>query len=406
MRRFANLFLIMFLADGGFSLVDELVTLLTPLLPFTTLRNLLALTVISMSVPVYLTLGIDRRLPKRIFLPLIFFIFWSLVSTWLFPALAEIRIYGLILAVVQVAIGMLPLTRFRTGDEPCLTMPPELFTTPLFSRTNTLIFAAVNLLVAPIVLLLFIFTVVDANMAAYTAGFLRLTPAGLTMTERIYTRDKQTIRLAAMIHIGDKEYYDAMAESVTAGRNIVLAEGVSDDKQLMRSSIDYGKVAGFLGLVSQEKLLFKGRLIDEAEFEAPRPDISKSEAKAKTGSVDVLRSDTDISSFRPPTILFLNAIGKQLHDNSTFIKGVMAINSWAEKNITPEVNAIIMDDILHRRNLMVLGHLNKALEQYDTVIIPWGALHMKEIEADILKRGFVLKKERERVSIDFRKLLR
>jgi hypothetical protein len=53
----------------------------------------------------------------------------------------------------------------------------------------------------------------------------------------------------------------------------------------------------------------------------------------------------------------------------------------------------------------VIRHLGKALERYDTVVIPWGALHMKEIEAEVLKRGFVLQIEQERVSIDFRKML-
>jgi hypothetical protein len=83
----------------------------------------------------------------------------------------------------------------------------------------------------------------------------------------------------------------------------------------------------------------------------------------------------------------------------------MGLNSWAEQNITPEMYTVIMDDILHRRNLAVISHLEKAFMRYDTVIIPWGALHMKEIEAEVLRRGFVLQEERERVSIDFRKLL-
>ena len=69
------------------------------------------------------------------------------------------------------------------------------------------------------------------------------------------------------------------------------------------------------------------------------------------------------------------------------------------------MSEIIMDDILHRRNVGVIRHLEKALGRYDTVVIPWGALHMKEIEAEILKRGFKLQEERERVSIDFRKML-
>ena len=66
---------------------------------------------------------------------------------------------------------------------------------------------------------------------------------------------------------------------------------------------------------------------------------------------------------------------------------------------------IIIDDILHRRNMGVIHYLDKALVRYDTVVIPWGALHMTEIEAEVLKRGFKLQEERERVSIAFLALI-
>ena len=405
MRIYANLFLILFVADGGFSLVDELVSLLTPLMPFSDLRNLLAVTVIVMSVPIYLSLGIDRRLPKRVILPLVLFVLWSLVSTSLFPLLAKFQLYGLVMAAMQVAIGMVPLTCFRNGSERCFTIPATMFSGPFFSRKNTLIFCAVNVLVVPIVLLLAVFTVANAYMAEYTGGFMRLAPAGLTMTERTYTRGNRTIRLAAMIHVGDKGFYDTMADSATPGRTIVLAEGVSDNKHLLRSSIDYGEVAGSLGLVSQEKLLFRGTLIDEDEFESPRRLTSGTENRGQLAGTDILRSDVDISDFQQATIVFLNAVGEHLHKKSSFVKGALALNDWAEKNITPDMNEIIMNDILHSRNLAVLRHLDTGLKRYDTIIIPWGALHMKEIEADVLTRGFVLQKERERVSIDFRRML-
>ena len=113
----------------------------------------------------------------------------------------------------------------------------------------------------------------------------------------------------------------------------------------------------------------------------------------------------DVSAFRPPTILFLNTMGKQLQESHSLVKGLLAINAWAEKNITREMHDVIMDDILHRRNREVIRYLGKALDRYDTVVIPWGAMHMKEIEEEVLKRGFVLQEERERVSIDFRRML-
>jgi len=144
---------------------------------------------------------------------------------------------------------------------------------------------------------------------------------------------------------------------------------------------------------------FRGREVDAEELESPR--LSAGGA----GEADILRADVDASDFRPPTVLLLNAVGKQLQASPSFVKGVMAINSWGEKNITPEMSEIIMDDILHRRNMEVVRLLDRALGRYDTVVIPWGALHMKEIEAEVLRRGFVLKEDRERVSIDFRKML-
>jgi len=405
MRIFANLFLIMFLADGGFSLIDELVPLLSPLTSFTQLRSLLAGTVIVMAAALYPCLGIDRRLPKRVFLPQILFALICPFSTWLFPPLAGIRTYGLIAAAAKVALGMLPLHYFRKGGARCLTMPPEMFAAPFFRLKNTLIFGATSLFFAPFALILLILFAVNTYMTEYTSGFMRVDPGGLRMAERVYKRDNRTIRLAAMIHVGSREFYDELAGSIAPGRIIVLAEGVSDDDNLLAGSIDYGKMADYLGLASQKEMHFRGRVIEPEELESSRLGFRKAGDEKPAGEVDILRADVDASDLRPPTILLLNAIGKKLQESDSFVNEFLALNSWSEKNITPEMYELILDDILHRRNMELIRYLEKALDRYDTVVIPWGALHMKEIEAEVLKRGFTLQEERERVSIDFRKML-
>jgi hypothetical protein len=405
MRVFANLFLIIFLADGGFSLVDELIPLFSPLTSFTELRSLLAGTVMLMAAALYLCLGIDRRLPKRIFLPQILFALIFPFSTWMFPPLAGIRTYGLIAAAAQVALGMLPLCYFRKGGARCLTMPPEMFYAPFFRLKNTLIFSATSLLFAPFALILAILFAANAYMTEYTSGFMRLDPGGLRMAERVYRRDDRTIRLAAMIHVGNKEFYDELVGSIAPGRSIVLAEGVSDEENLLQSNLDYGKMAGYLGLTSQKEMHFRGRLIEPDELESPRLRSRSAVDGKPAGEVDILRADVDVSDFRPPTILLLDALGKQLQGSDSFVKESLALNAWGEKNITPEMYEIIIDDILHRRNMAVIRYLEKALDRYDTVVIPWGGLHMKEIEAEVLKKGFTLQEERERVSIDLPKML-
>jgi hypothetical protein len=336
---------------------------------------------------------------------MMFLVFWSLISTWLFPVLADIRMYGLLIAAAQVALGMLPLYYLRKRSDRSLTLPLEMFEAPFFSLKNTLTFYGANLFIVPFVLMMFVLTTADAYMTEHTSGFMRLSPGGLKMTERVYKRDNRTIRLAAMIHVGSKKYYDDLVGSLAAGRTCVLAEGITDDRNLMRNRIDYGRVAGFLGLTSQQEMRFKGRLIDQKELES-LPQNSRDVQDGKQAvEADIFRADVDISAFRPPTITFLDAIGKHLQESPSFVRGVLTLNSWAEKNVTPEMHAIIMDDILHRRNMVVIGYLEKALVRYDTVVIPWGALHMKEIEEEILKRGFVLQAERQRVSIDFGKML-
>jgi hypothetical protein len=108
MRVFANLFLVLFLADGGVSLLDELVSLLSPLVFLSGVRSALALSVMVMAVPVYLCLGIDRRLPKLVFLPLTLFVFWCPMSVLFFPALAGNRTYGLLASAAQVALACSP----------------------------------------------------------------------------------------------------------------------------------------------------------------------------------------------------------------------------------------------------------------------------------------------------------
>jgi len=403
MRSFANLFLVLFLADGSLSLLDELVSLLSPVAPLSALRNLVANAVILVAVPLYFSLGIDRRLPKRLFLPLILFVFWCPLSTWLFPALAALPGYGLLASAAQVALGTLLISRFRgEGATPSQTLPPALFDAPSFSLRNSLVFGVVTLFVLPVALVTLALFTANSYLAASTSGFIRIQPSGLYMIERVYRRNDHTIRLASMIHVGEKQYYDAVAGSVIPGRTLVLAEGVTDDKGLLRNKFDYGKVASFLGLASQQNMQLPGRVIDAEALEAARPSPAE---KEKSGPADILRADLDLSAFRPETILFLNAVGRHMRENPSVVAGAMALNAWAGKNITPQMYEIIMDDILHRRNKVVLHHLDNALKRYDTVIIPWGALHMKEIEAQVVERGFVLQEERKRMSIDFKRML-
>lgn len=400
MREFANFFLMLFVADAGLSLLDEALSYLGVPLPLLSgIRGLTASLAVMTAVLLYVCLGIDRRLPKRLFLPLLYFLFLVPVLPFFYPTLSGRAEHGLLLALAQVLLCMVMIFRFGRKNPGGAILHESVFSGPVFGVKNTVLFTLANLFLLPLAFVLLVAGTANSYLHQHSAGFIRLAPDGVRMTERIYGKDGKTVRLAAMIHVGEKEYYDELAESLPSGKAVVLAEGVTDEGKLLQNMIDYDRVAGLLGLTSQERLLFRGRLIDEAELDRPRSPVSGK-------GPDILRADVDLRSFRPETIRFLNAIGEALHRHDSLADGLISFNGWTKRNLTPELQQVLMDDILHRRNKVLIGHLRKGLKRYDTVIIPWGALHMAEIEQEVLAQGFRLQHERERLSIDLARILR
>ncbi len=397
MRFFINMFLILFAADGLISVVDELLRLMAGASNLSGLREMFANTVVLLSLPVYLALVMDNRLPKRVLLPLLTFLVWSLLATWIFPSLAHNGIYGPVCSFAQLVLCLLPIEFTRRSGGDGLLLPVSVFSTKFFNLRHTLKYAAVSIVVVPVVFMLLTLASANAYADKATSGFIRIAPGGLYMSERIYKKDLKTIRLTSMIHVGDKKFYDDLTGSISAGKTIILAEGVTDDKQLLKNKFGYSKMAGFLGLSSQEKMRLQGRLVESAEED--------SASNGSTGA-DILRADVDISNFSKETIHFLNTVGKHINESTSLVETFIALNKWAEMELTPEMNKLIMDDILHKRNQALISHLDSALANYETVIVPWGALHMAEIEESVLSRGFLLQDKKYRVSIDFWRIFR
>ena len=114
MRRFANFYIVLFLIDAGLSLTDELLSVFVTHLPaLSMVRNLVAFAVIGISLVVYALLGIDRRLPKRILLPLPLYAFWCSFALWPLLGMIPRESLGLTAAIGQVIIGGIVLIALR-----------------------------------------------------------------------------------------------------------------------------------------------------------------------------------------------------------------------------------------------------------------------------------------------------
>ncbi len=397
MHRFINLFLILFLMDGSISLANELLKL-SEFGSITGLRNVVAFIVILIAIPVYLLLGIDRRLPKRILLPLVLFVFWGALGMW---PLANMVSYDNVVAAgagLQVLAAGLALLYIRRLSGRNIWLTRELLTPPFFSLGNTLFFTTASIVLLPAALLFFGVYGTGSYLEKKTAGFLRLSMDGIYMTEKSYTAHGKTVRLAGMIHIADREYYHDLSSSLTPQKTIILLEGVSDHNHLLPNGLDHNRLANLAGLSSQQEMVFPGKQIKTGDIGVFLPEENQNPC------VHIVRADVDTSDFDPQTIRFLTMIGEQVLGNESLAEGIKIYLLWASKNMTADMMRTIEADILEKRNRKLVGFLQTALLTYDTIVIPWGAMHMIHFENWLSGQGFQVVGSIERCSIDFRSM--
>jgi len=393
MRKFANLFFTLYLVDGVVSFLHELSAVFLQTSATSTLRNLIAVALLLLALPLYVSLGIDRRLPKTVIIPQTLFIVWMALGAW--PIANTAGLFGLLAAAIQILLGLLPFILYAGTAGSNRLLPEERFLSELFALRNTLLFFLLQIIFLPLFAAFMLVSVVAQYADQGTAGFMRLGSDGIYMEERSYSRAGKTIRLAGMIHVGEKDFYHDLTSSKVSGKTVILLEGVTDQDHLLTVPFDYGEVAKTLGLTSQSEVEFAGRMIDADDLKQLGAEEFVSQQP------HLIRADSDLNRFSPETIELLNRLGTQFLNNDSLPQGLQAYDSWARENVTAETMNIFMTDILHSRNEIVIAWLDQVLPLYDSVVIPWGALHMPGIEAAILERDFKLTSAKERLSLDF-----
>ena len=393
MRKLANFFLLLFVLSALLTIAVEL---LRPVLNLSFLDNLnhsLWLLALVTGALIYIGFGFNRHLPRLILLPLFFWMAWHLLDYGPLESLMGGR-FHLYVAGAQLLLGLGLLRLNKLHNHKSLFFTPGQFRGPAFNGHRLIYFCLLSIPILPIMLLLGSYAFIGQLISSNTAGFVQLKPDGLYLAERIYRQGDQQIRLTGMIHLGEEDFYSHLIDSMGGAHSLILAEGVSDKQGLMEKRFSYGKIADLLGLESQEKMTFPGRIIENLE----------ETETTQTDTPDILSADIDLSQFDPRTLDVLNALAKYILNSDSLATGYIEFNRWAQENVSNDINQIVMNDLVGKRNRSVVNYLDKALEKYDTVIIPWGALHMKGIEVMVKKRGFQLGKTQQRRSINFLKL--
>lgn len=389
---FAAGFLVVFLLDGIVTLASDLLSSTGYLVEgLESLRISLAALVTLWAIPLFLAVILAPRFQKRFLLPACCLALWAGLSNCFPLGLQKPLLDAPVIPAVQIILGLAAVLSWRHSGKP-LWIEGE---RPPFSWGSLLAGFALG----AAIILMAIGNLAGTAMQAVdnrTGGYVKLRPSGLYLAEKTFRRQDKEVRLVGMIHIAQESFYDSIAADIQKRPAIVLLEGVSDRKGLLKQRFSYNGLADFIGIASQERSAFTASagkaLHDDEEFDG---DFSDPDSP-----VQFKHADLDVSVFQPQTLLLVEEFGT-----------ILASQDWKEAltrltrkdsilNNDKAVNAAMLD-LIQTRNKHLMGSLRSSLSQTNLIIIPWGAAHLADLQRELEQMGFREVESKARQAMSF-----
>ena len=394
-----NLFWLAFLFDGTLSLIDEASLSWAGFSPLAAARGAVALAVLAATLPMVAVLAITPRAPKRLLLALILFTWWAgparafPLDRWAVPHLA----LGIAAAQVTLAVALWYAFCLRQGRSwRQLFVPHE---GPDFSWKH-LCFAAPAMAIVLSLLVASVLLGLSAQIESLTSGYVRVRPDGVYLVERKFESGGREVRLAAMIHVADRQFYESFLSGVAPEiPSVVLVEGVTDRKHLLGGkSLSYDRLAKLLNLTPQSNSAFS-QLILAGLDRSERGEAGQDHGRLAPG-IDFRHADVDLETFHPQTIALLLAVIR-LFQSTSLPELVSRLADPSSPLRDDSAQALAIEDILVERNRRLVAEIESSLKDYRRVIVPWGAMHLPEIESWLRFHSFKKSGEIERRALGF-----
>jgi hypothetical protein len=226
-------------------------------------------------------------------------------------------------------------------------------------------------------------------------GYVRLTPQGISLTERIFEKDGRKVHLFGMAHIAEGDFYEALhqhlAQPLPGGR-LVLTEGVHDKNRILPASFasgsTYREMAEALGLKEQKH--FGSKTDQSTGVESPW------EEEWKKLGVTFLPADIDVSELSPEH-------QEQLVQLLSALDGLNLASIFSNPGnlSSSELEELIVEGLVKQRNARLMEVFLAEYRNYAEVFIPWGAAHLPDLEQRLLALGYLPIAESSRLGIDF-----
>jgi hypothetical protein len=368
-----SLYLGLFLLNAVVSLISDSLILLFDIHLLTGLDGTLFLFTLLATLVIYVLMGLTPMISKRLFLPLTLFIPVAALAMILFVIFSFRRIQhaACALSLCQVVLGFAILRAAQGGFRfrwPLIA--EERLEARRFTWRNLWVFLLVNVFVFVPAVVAYLVYCVGLAAHHFSDGFVSLQREGFIVQARKYVRsDGTTIHLFPMWHIGEPDFYRKVSQSFPTNA-IILAEGVTDDRNLLTNRISYKRMAQTLGVAEQQR-----------EFR-PRSRM--------------VLADVDVADFGQSTVDFLNLV-MLIHAKGVNVETILALMQSPELHLEER----FFEDIIVKRNQRAVDEIHIQLAKTKIVVVPWGAAHMPGIAKEIQKSGFRVSETQEFVAIRF-----
>ena len=361
MRRFVNLYLILFLVDGLLSLVHSMGGRLWGIQPLSVVQALAAFVVLLTSFVLYFLMGCMRGFPKKVVLPLVVFTVWvgffAALPLPIFLGMKNMMV-GLSLLQTGMGIGALILLRVSVDNRQWL-YGNTLFDQLAFRWKKLAGFLALNIFLIGPLLGLYLVGSLSIAVSHHSNGFIQIGFQGVSVESRTYHHMGKSVLLLPTAHIAQKGFYDQLIDSLPATNSVIIPEGTTDRNKLLSGGLGYEKLAESMGLEAQDN-------------------------KRILATRNEKRCDMDISEFSDETIDLLQACSELFRGWPDGDRVVLLQNYLSTPN--PDFN-VLHEDLLTKRNRRVTDCIAECVKTFDHIVVPWGAMHMPGIERTMLEQG-------------------
>ncbi len=366
------------------------------------IRNMLGISALVQGIFLYIAMAFSPRISFRLVgWPTLFLIWANLTGGFPLPFFYWDQA-GIFLSSVQLLIAVI-LAVFVWRNDGIAGGPG--FVDPAEGRAGFgwrrfLFFTAGSLATVPIFLVAGVLGSAARGIDQVTESYVRLRPDGIYMAESRLTKEDREVALKGMVHVADASFYRDLKWKIEGVKTLVLLEGVTDREGLLKDGLGMEKVAGLLGLESQmEKGVYR-ETIEKMTEKAATVESAENGIVTVEPSVDVRRADVDVSSFKPTTISYLKAAAN-LFQATTSAELVRILQDRSSPLQNDQIAQGVMTDILTGRNSYLIGQIEEGLLTHQRIVVPWGALHLGEIERHLKKQGFIEKERIEAPAILF-----